>query len=99
MGRTWNEKIAGIIEESGKPLTRSEIFTQVIEHLDSNMPPYYFGTYLFNAKREGIITMIKLPPAKVGYYCNPDWLDENGELKPKYKRNPYWDNTNTQIKT
>lgn len=88
--KTWNQILVAIIKEANKPLTRKEIFEIVKNDLGFINSPLTFGVYLFNAKKAGVIASVKVPPSRTGFYCNPDWLDENGELIEQYKFIPFW---------
>lgn len=86
---TWNEFIVSIIKKADKPLRRKDIL-KLIEDEGLNMPYENLSVYLFHAKKAGVISHIKIPPSKKGFYCNPEWVDDKGNLIIQFK--PYWEN-------
>lgn len=82
--KTWNEKIVEAISALNRPVSRREL-ESLINNKDG------LGPYIYNAKKAGVIKVIKIPPSRIGFYCNPDWLDENGQLKSEYSFDPFWD--------
>lgn len=84
---TWNERIVRVIKELGRPATRKELEDIISENFQI---PHGLGPHLSTAKKAGIIKRIKIHPSRKGHYCNPDWVDENGKLKPEHDYNPFW---------
>lgn len=86
---TWLNLITGIIEEYGRPMNRTEIREGLSEHFKP-IDNRYLGVILSDAKKLKQIGYIKILEKKPGYYCNPNWLDEDGKLKKQYNYNPLW---------
>lgn len=79
----WGQRIAELLRRVGKPLTAN----QIIDLLSSEceLEPkitnkhIYFSTQIFHAcKREWI--KLQYSARKRGFYCLPEWYDENGNL-------------------
>lgn len=86
--KTAIEQIVGVIQNANRPMKRKEI-EKALKENKVYMAYNSVGVYLFNATMKKILIRIEIPPAMVGYYCNPDWV-ENGKLKEEYNFNPYW---------
>lgn len=85
----WIELIAGVIKAKGRPMTRREILIDMSESY--KISDDVLGVSLNNAKRLKQIGYIKILDKRPGYYCNPEWLDENGKLKEEFQYDPLWD--------
>ena len=96
MSITWNEIFVKILKEKNRPMSSNEILQDIIDNKkNDNHSLRSARVALSNAKTQGILASIKIPPAKGFFYCNPNWL-ENGILKKEYNHfDPFWDLLNT----
>lgn len=92
--RGWIKIITETIEKANKPLTREEITKDLVEVQGYHISSSNIGVQLNAAKNLGIIAHIKIAKLGMGFYCNPDWLNEDKTLKEEYKINPFWPNQN-----
>lgn len=96
--KSWNSLLVDTIKEANKPLARKHLLFLIREHYDSNITNENLGINIYYARKAGILARIKCPPERVWFYCNPDWLDENGNLKSSYKPQSIWDKSKTNGK-
>lgn len=86
---SWVNKIVFVLKKADRPLLSSEIIGFVrphepgLEH--SNSPAQSFSAHLTKAVKYGRVIAYKLMGSRGFYYTLPQWLDEDGQLRPQYE--------------
>lgn len=83
--KTWNYKILQALRLKERPLKGAEIYESILEkYPDTN--PDTLRVMLTYAINHGVVFKLKYAHSPA-FYLHPEWVDEQGQLLPKYEFN------------
>ncbi len=91
---TMVTKLVFLVTKAGKPLRSAEIIPllkdrqpEIVKKQDSLEK--YISAFLHTAMKHGRLIPYKLKGVRGNYYCLPEWMDEDGELRLEMKEQIY----------
>ncbi|PQJ08985.1 hypothetical protein CJD36_021495 [Flavipsychrobacter stenotrophus] len=90
---SWISKIVFLVTLANKPLRSAEIIEvlqkkELILH-EKVSKEKFLSAFLNMAMQHGRLIPYKLKGVRGNYYCLPEWVDEEGKLKPEMRRKIY----------
>ncbi len=87
---SWISKIAFTLQQENRPLRSSELIGLLEKRepalAQNNNKVQYFSAFLSKAARYGRVIQQKVKGVRGYYYLLPEWLDDQGSVKPDYRK-------------
>lgn len=83
-------KFVFFVRKAGKPLKSADLFRLLMSRepllkVHDRDNSKYFSAFLTLAKKHNRLTPYNVKGVRGNFYCLPEWMDDEGELKPEMK--------------